>query len=265
MAFNTIQAHIITRFWNSKMTFLCWILDFLTKRTQKAEGKWHQVWSQLPSLGDFHFKAVIHGVTEEITDSNDDKTEAISWTCRYKKTWFSAVYTVDIFICLSRSTTVGFRLKFSHILLACFKAAPSLEVCVLDLPCSSLLRDSQTVQVRLLPAASSSLLQLVVVAGQEGASWIAGRGVFLAVVLRVPLISDVVHVFRAAVLVSNCRESWFCSRQEQKQPTCWDVWPGVPGGPGAVRDGMFWWSLAPLERLWLKLCLVGPETFLEHI
>lgn len=77
---------------------------------------------------------------------------------------------------------------------------------MLDSPCSSLVGDSQTVQVGLLPSAAPSLLQLLVdVAGQEGASRTGGRGVSLAVVLRVPLIGDVVGVFGASVLVSYCR------------------------------------------------------------
>lgn len=33
----------------------------------------------------------------------------------------------------------------------------------------------------------------------------------------------------------------------------------VPGGPGAARDGMFWWVLETLGRLWVKLFLDGPD------
>lgn len=41
-------------------------------------------------------------------------------------------------------------------------------------------------------------------------------------------------------------------------PAIWSV-RKLPGGPGAARCGVFWWVLEPLERLWLKLFLVGPE------
>lgn len=79
-------------------------------------------------------------------------------------------------------------------------------------PCSSLFRDLQTVQVGLLPAASS-LLQLVAVAGQEGARCVGLRGMLLAVMLRVPLIGCAVGVFKATILVSNCNKKTNSFRQ----------------------------------------------------
>ncbi|TNN87521.1 hypothetical protein EYF80_002238 [Liparis tanakae] len=59
---------------------------------------------------------------------------------------------------------------------------------------------SETVQVGLRPAAAS-LLQLVAVAGQEGARRVVGRGIPLVVMLRVPLIGYVVGVFKATILI----------------------------------------------------------------
>ena len=72
-------------------------------------------------------------------------------------------------------------------------------------PCGSLIGDLQTVQVGLRPAAAS-LLQLVAVAGQEGACCVAVRGMPLFVMLRVPLVGYVVGVFKATVLVSDCNK-----------------------------------------------------------
>lgn len=78
-------------------------------------------------------------------------------------------------------------------------------VCASPSPCGPLVGDFQAVQVGLLPAAAS-LLQLVDVARQEGPRRVAGCGMPLVVMLRVPLVGDVVGVFNATVLVSNCKD-----------------------------------------------------------
>lgn len=72
-------------------------------------------------------------------------------------------------------------------------------------PCSPLLGDLQTVQVRLLLPTSPSRPLRLDVGGQEGPRGVAGvRRVPLAVMLRVPVIGRVVGVLEAAVLMGDC-------------------------------------------------------------
>lgn len=133
--------------------------------------------------------------------------------------------------------------------------------CVASSPGGSLLRYPQTVQVRLLPSAAS-LLRRVDVAREEGSRWVAVGRVPVAVLLWVPLIGQVVGVFKGAILMSGCRwtEKLSFSHRCRKRPA-WilRLWGALPGGPGADRDGIFWCILDALERPWLKLFRVGPE------
>lgn len=138
------------------------------------------------------------------------------------------------------------------------------QVCVCFSPCSSLIRDFQAVQVWLRPAAAS-ILHLVDVGGQEGPRGVAGRGMPLFVMLWVSLIGYMVGVFQATILVGDCRSRcaawWFCITENlhAQKASCTNIVHAVPGGPGAARDGMLWCVLDVLERLWVKLFLVGPD------
>lgn len=78
--------------------------------------------------------------------------------------------------------------------------------CVSCSPSGSLLRDPQTVQVGLLPAAAS-LPGRVDVAWEEGSRCVAVGGGPVAVLLGVPLIGQVVGVFKGTILMSGCRRA----------------------------------------------------------
>lgn len=117
-------------------------------------------------------------------------------------------------------------------------------------PCSSLIRHFQTVQVGLRPAAAS-LLQLVAVAGQEGARRVVGLGIPLAVMLRVPLIGYVVGVFKATILVTNgCQKKkktkdcfWTVhseGREARSSPVRWLTYLEVPAPTSRGCSGEFW-------------------------
>lgn len=71
-------------------------------------------------------------------------------------------------------------------------------------PSGSLLRYPQAVQVGLLPTAAP-LLGRVDVAREEGPRGVAVGVGPVAVLLRVPLVDQVVGVFKGAVLMSGCR------------------------------------------------------------
>lgn len=79
-------------------------------------------------------------------------------------------------------------------------------------PSGSLLRYPQTVQVGLLPAAAAAaataaLLRRVDVAWEERPRRVAVGGVSLAVRVGVPLIGQLVGVFKAAILMRGCRHT----------------------------------------------------------
>lgn len=76
-------------------------------------------------------------------------------------------------------------------------------------PGGSLIRDPQTVQVRLLPAAATAatLLRRVDVVGEEGSRGAAVGGVSVAVLVGVPLVGQVVGVFKGAILMSGYRRT----------------------------------------------------------
>lgn len=113
-----------------------------------------------------------------------------------------------------------------------------------------MLRHPQAVQVGLLPAAAA-LPGRVEVVGEEGPRGAAVGGGPLAVGLRVPLIGQVVGVFEGAVLMGGCRHTEELvpasgGKNDPVEPR--DPGWALPGGPGADRDGMFWWVLEALER-----------------
>lgn len=118
-------------------------------------------------------------------------------------------------------------------------------------PSGSLLRDPQTVQVGLLPAAAS-LLGRVDVAGEEGPCGAAvGGGGPVAVLLRVPLIGQVVGVLEGAVLVSGCgRTEWrvdsYHRRREKTSPgescQCGEPYTEVQAPIETGYSGAFWTS-----------------------
>lgn len=93
-------------------------------------------------------------------------------------------------------------------------------LCVASSPSGSLFRYPQTVQVGLLPAAAS-LLRWVEVVGEEGPCRVAVGGVSLSVLVRVPLIGQLVVVLKGAVLMSGCRRTErFILTVDVKKKTC---------------------------------------------
>lgn len=84
--------------------------------------------------------------------------------------------------------------------------SPDVSYCAASSPSGSLLRYPQTVQVGLLPAAAA-LLRRVDVVWEEGPRGVAVGGLSLAVGLRIPLIGQLVGVFKGAILMSGCRHT----------------------------------------------------------
>lgn len=196
---------------------------------------------------------------------SQDETNYGKW-CEY---WYCIQFNM-IHLC-----TVAVKVLFPDMLSACVTLSYFCVCCVVCAfcfycvcarfsPCGSLIRDFQAVQVGLRPAAAP-LLQLVDVAGQEGPCSVAGWGMSLAVMLRVLLIGCVVGVFKATVLVSNCKRNKINKDKDGSRcvlacsnPVRWLMWTLYlegPAQPARGCSGEFWtyWGDSEWSSSWWGL------------